>query len=174
MYSPGRVVALSEQALAITSAPCIGRVHAWGARARALALLGRKRETRDAIRGLEGTYERLPRDITREKLSDLGFPEERLHNIVSFAGAFADVGGGESARDEALRLYSSALWRGPTQVRLHRAIAERDAQVALDALVPLSDAQRQDRFVRLMGLKVLDVCDAKRDGGVATLREVLA
>jgi transcriptional regulator with XRE-family HTH domain len=173
LYSPDRVVALSDQALAVTGAPCTGRMHAWGARARALALLGRKRETRDAIRELEVTFERLPRDITREKLSDVGFPEERLHNIVSFAGAFAGIGGGEPAREEALRLYSSALWRGPTQVRLHRAMAEADPHLALDALAPLSDPQRQDRFVRLMGLKVLDACDA---GGarVADLREVLA
>jgi hypothetical protein len=119
-------------------------------------------------------FEGLPRDILREKIAIDGWAEEDLDNCASFGSAFAGVDGGEAAREEALRLYSSALWRGPTQVRLHRAVAEADAHVALDALVSLSDAQRQDRFVRLLALKVLDVCDAKGGTGVADLREVLA
>lgn len=103
-----------------------------------------------------------------------GWAEEMLLNVTSFASAFAGVDGGEAARDEALRLYSTTLWRGPTQVKLHRAIAETDAQMALDALAPLTDAQRKDRFVRLTGLRALDACEARKRAGTAELREALA
>ena len=136
MHAPARVLALANKTLAITDAPCIGRQRALSARVRALALQGRKRETRNALKVLEEGFERLPRDITREKIGVNGWDEAMLLNVTSFASAFAGVDGGEAAREEALRLYSTALWRGPSQVKLHRAIAETDAHMALDALAP--------------------------------------
>lgn len=174
MHAPGRVLALANTALAITDAPCIGRQRALSARVRALALQGRKRETRNALTALEEGFERLPRAVTREKVGVDGWAEETLHNVKSFAGAFAGIDGGEAAREEALRLYSTALWRGPSQVKLHRAIDETDAQMALDALAPLTDAQRNDRLVRLVGLKALDACASRKVAGTAELREALA
>ena len=113
----------------------------------------------------------MPRDITRERLSALGWSEERLHNTRSYCGMF--IGGGEAARDEALRLYAEADWRGPAQIRLHRAASEADAKDAVATLSGLSDAQRSDRFVRLIATRALASCESR---GVATaeLREALA
>jgi hypothetical protein len=174
LHSPTRVLALADQALAITDTPCIGRQRALSARVRALALQGRAKETRNALTALEAEFERLPRSVTSEKIGVDGWSEEDLHNVTSFAGAFAGIDGDEAARNEALRLYSSALWRGPTQVRLHRAIAEADALMALEVLSPLTDAQRKDWLVRLVALKVLSACESRDVGGTGDLREVLA
>jgi len=174
MHAPAHILALANRTLALTDAPCIGRQRALSARVRALALQGRKRETRNALTALEQGFERLPRDITREKIGVNGWAEEMLLNVTSFASAFAGVDGGEAAREEALRLYSTALWRGPTQVKLHRAIAKTDAHMALDALAPLTDAQRKDKLVRLVGLKALDACASRKVAGTAELREALA
>jgi hypothetical protein len=174
MHAPGHILALANRTLAITMAPCVGRMHALGARVRALALQGRKRDTREALAALEAAFEHLPRDITREKIAVDGWAEEDLHNVASFASAFAGVDGGEASREEALRLYSVALWRGPTQVKLHRAVDETDAHMALDALAPLSEAQRKDRFVRLIGLKALASCESRNVAGTDELREALA
>jgi hypothetical protein len=174
LHSPDRVLALADQALAITDTPCIGRIRALSARARALALQGRAKETRNALTALEAEFERLPKSVTSEKIGVDGWSEEDLHNATSFAGAFAGIDGGEAARNEALRLYSSALWRGPTQVRLHHAMTEADPVMALEVLSPLTDAQRKDRLVRLVALKALSVCESRDAGGTSELREVLA
>lgn len=173
LYEPAQALALADDALAATNAPCAGRLHALGARARALALLGRRGDARAALNAVEVAFERLPRDITREKLSSLGWPEERLHHVASFVGAFGG-GGGEAAREEALRLYASAAWGGPAQVRLHRAASEADAGYATAVLGDLSEAQRSDRFVRTMGFAALAACERERVAGVAELREALA
>jgi transcriptional regulator with XRE-family HTH domain len=170
-YSPRHVVALADEALSATTAPCTGRATALGAKAQALAILGRKRATGDTLATLERTFEKLPRDITREKLSTLGWPEETLHHTRSYCGMF--VGGGDAARDEALRLYIDADWRGPAQIRLHRATSEADAKDAVATLSGLSETQRADRFVRMIAARALASCEAH---GVATgeLREALA
>jgi transcriptional regulator with XRE-family HTH domain len=173
LHAPNRVLTLADQALAITNTPSIGRQRALSARARALALQGRTTETRNAVTALEAEFERLPRSVTSERIGVNGWSEEMLHNVTSFAGAFAGTDGGEAAREVALRLYSSALWRGPTQVRLHRAITETDASMALEALSPLTDAQRKDRLVRLVALKALRACESRNVSGAGELREVL-
>jgi transcriptional regulator with XRE-family HTH domain len=171
LHSPNRVLALTDQALALTDTPCIGRIRAFSGRVRALALQGRTTETRSALTALEAEFERLPRAVTSEKIGVDGWCEEDLHNVTSFAGAFAGIGA-EASREAALRLYSSALWRGPTQVKLHRSLAEADAGMALEALGPLTDAQRKDRFVRLVALKVLSA--SRNAAGTDELREALA
>jgi hypothetical protein len=180
-YTPAQVIALADEALAATSAPCTGRMEALGARAQALAMQHRKRDARNALTALERTFERLPREVTREKLSSLGWGEERLHHAESYCGMF--VGGGERARDNALALYDGVAWHGPAQVSLHRAtsmIAAGDvregAQHATAILAPLSDAQRSDRFVRRMAVRTLSAVPDKARGepAVAELREALA
>ena len=169
-YSPQQVVALADEALRATTAPR-GRIEALSARSQALAMLGREKAANESLALQERTFEKLPRDITRERLSALGWPEERLHNTRSYCGMF--IGGGEAARDEALRLYVDADWRGPAQIRLHRAASEVDAKDAVATLSGLSDAQRSDRFVRLIATRALASCESR---GVATaeLREALA
>lgn len=151
-YSPAQVILLADGALAATGQPCTGRMAALCAKGQPLAMLKRVRQTRDCYGVLEREFERLPRDVTREKLSALGFAEERMHNSRSFAGMF--VGGGESAREEALRLYAAADWRGAAQVKLHRAASDGDAAYAEEVLAGLGEAQRADRRVRLIARRV--------------------
>ena len=152
-YSPAQVIILADDALSATAEPCVGRMAALCAKGQALAMLKRPRQARETFAFLERNFERLPRDVTREKLSALGFAEERMHNSRSFAGMF--IGGGEPAREEALRLYSAADWRGAAQVKLHRAVSDGDAAYAQDVLDALSEAQRGDRRVRLIAQQVL-------------------
>jgi hypothetical protein len=171
-YSPRHVVVLADEALSATTAPCTGRATALGAKAQALAILGRQRATSDTLATLERTFEQLPRDITRDKLSMLAWPEEILLHTRSYCSMF--VGGGEAARDEALRLYVEADWRGPAQIRLHRATSEADAQDAVASLSGLSEAQRKDRFVRMIAKRALASCESSNVAGTDGLREALA
>jgi hypothetical protein len=177
-YSPSQVIVLADKALSATSAPCTGRMSALNAKAQALAMLGREKAANETLTTLERTFEHLPRDITREKLSALGWPEERLHHGRSYCATFsASSAAGEVARAEALRLTADADWRSRTQLKLHRAAAEADAHDAVATLSDLSDAQRRDRFVRMIAARALASCES-RDGpsaaGVAELREVLS
>jgi hypothetical protein len=173
-YSPASVVMLADDALSATSAPCTGRMKALSAKAQALAMLGRQRPASDALRELERTFEQLPRDITSEKLSGLGWPEERLHHVRSYCAMYGSEGG-ESARQDALRLYEAPIWCGPAQVKLHRAASDVNAKDAVTTLVRLSETQRSDRFVRRIGMHVLHrVDEAGSIEGAAELRELLA
>jgi transcriptional regulator with XRE-family HTH domain len=168
-YSPASVITLADEALAATTAPCAGRMHALGARAQALAMLRRERETHDALTALERTFDRLPRAVTRETISSLGWGAERLHHTNSYCGMF--VGGGEEAREQALGLYGDVMWRGPAQVSLHRAtsmVASGDvregAQHATATLAALGDTQRSDRFVRKLAVRTLSTVPEKARG----------
>jgi hypothetical protein len=148
-------------------------MNALTARAKALAVLGRKRESRAALNAAQAAFERLPRDITREKISVTGWAEERLHHTRSYAAAFGGVVDGEPARRAALTLYSPAAWRGPAQIKLHRAAAETDAGSAAATLAALSHPQRSDRSVRQTAARVLAVCEDESVARAAELREAL-
>jgi hypothetical protein len=43
----------------------------------------------------------------------------------------------------------------------------------LEALSPLTDAQRKDRLIRLVALKALSACEPRNVSGTGELREVL-
>jgi transcriptional regulator with XRE-family HTH domain len=176
-YSPRHVVMLADEALSASSAPCSGRTSALAAKAQALAMLGREKAANETLATLERTFERLPRDITREKLSALGWPEERLHHVRSYCGMYGtSPAAGEVARAEAVRLTADADWYSTTQLRLHRAATEADAQDAVATLGDLSESQQRDRFVRMIAARALVSCEARdaRSAGVADLREVLS
>jgi hypothetical protein len=146
---------------------------ALSARAQALAMLGCERDASDALTELERTYNRLPRDVTRERLSTLGWPEERLHHARSYCAMYGTAPqAGEIARTEALRLYADADWRSRAQIKLHRASSEADAQGAVRTMTDLSDAQRKDRFVRMIARRAVASCEA-RGADTTELREVL-
>ncbi len=170
---PDTFVVLADEALRATSAPCSGRMSALAAKAQACAMLGRERHANDALASLEQTFEQLPRDIVREKLSALGWPEERVHHVRSYCAMHGSTSG-EAARDEALRLYADADWRGWAQIKLHRAASGADAQDALATLIELSEAQRSDRFVRMIATRALASCESRNTAGTAELREALA
>jgi transcriptional regulator with XRE-family HTH domain len=173
-YSPRHVVVLADEALSATKAPCAGRMAAIGAKAQALAMLGREKAANESLAVLERTFEKLPRDITRENLSALGWPEERLHHVRSYCAMYSATAAGEAARDEALRLYADIAWRGPAQIKLHRAASEVDGQDAVATLSGLSETQRGDRFVRMIAKRALESCEAREVAGTAELREILA
>jgi hypothetical protein len=71
---------------------------------------------------VEVAFERLPRDITREKLSSLGWPEERLHHVASFVGAFGGGDGGPRARRPcgSTRRPSASGWRYGLGSKMYR------------------------------------------------------
>lgn len=174
LYAPARALALADDALSITDAACAGRMHALSARARALALLGRKRDARAALRDVETTFERLPHGITRRAQIG-GWSEDRLHHAASFVAAFGGIGSA-AAHDEALRS-NDGLWRCVTQIELHRAVGEVDASYAVDALTNLSAQQRSDQFIRRLAARVLASCETRKGAsaaGVAELREVVS
>jgi hypothetical protein len=173
LYAPTQTLALADDALAVTSAPCAGRMEALAARAQALAMLGRTREARDTLASLEKAFERLPRDVAREKVAASGWAEQRLHHTRSYCAMYG-VQGGESAHAQALRLYVDALWRSRAQIRLQRAASEADAHDAVATLSDLSEAQRSDRFVRMIAARALAACERERVAGAAELRDALA
>jgi transcriptional regulator with XRE-family HTH domain len=173
LYAPAQALRLADDALAITRAPCAGGMSALGARALALSMLGRKRDARAAIADVEKAFERLPRDITRNKIAAGGWAEERLHHTRSYCAMYGGDGG-DSARADALRLYVDADWRSRAQIKLHRAASEADAHDAVATLSALSDAQRRDRFVRMIAARALAVCERERVAGIAELRDVLS
>jgi hypothetical protein len=164
---------LADEAINSTKAACTGRVQAQAAKAQALAMLGRQRPTSDALADLERTFNRLPADVTRHKLSALAWSEERLHHVRSYCSMYG-AAGGETAREEALRLYSAADWISPAQIKLHRAASEADPADAVATLSALSEKQRRDRFVRTIARQALAACEARKVAGTAELRDVLA
>jgi hypothetical protein len=135
-------------------------------------MLGRQRSTSEALAALERTFDRLPRDIARDKLTAHGWPEERLHHVRSYCAMYG-AAAGEAAREEALRLYPDAAWIDRAQIKLHRAASEADPQDAVATLSDLGDTQRNDRFVRMIATRALAACEAREAAGVASLREVL-
>lgn len=167
VYSPAQIVLLANDALAATAAPCTGRMHALGARVQAQALLGRQKQARAALHDLERAFERLPRDITRERATALGWPEDRLHYWASFVGSCFGT------PYDATGLYPSVMWSSYAEVQLHLAAAEVDPAHAVAVLSKLGDAQRPNQFVQLTARRVLDTCE-RRGARVAELREVLA
>jgi transcriptional regulator with XRE-family HTH domain len=171
-YSPAHVVMLANEALRATTAPCTGRMSALNAKAQALAMLRRDKAATGALRELERTFEHLPRHITRDKLSALGWAEDRLHHGRSYC-AMHGTGSGDVARTEALRLIADTDWRSKAQLKLHRAASEADAQDAVATLNDLSDTQRSDRFVQMIAARALVVCEA-RGTDTAELRDALA
>jgi transcriptional regulator with XRE-family HTH domain len=165
LYTPAQALTLADRAIAITHSPCTGRMHALGSRARALALMGRKREAREAMRDLELAFERLPRSVTKRPIG--GWDELRLHHTASFVAAFGGVGSARTHDDAAK---CSHIWRATTQIELHRAAAEADAAHALRAL---TGPARGDRFIRRLGARTLAVIEAQ-GADVGELREALA
>jgi len=174
-YAPQHVVILADEASSATRAPCPGRMTALNAKAQALAILGREKAASEILMTLERTFERLPRDITRDRLSALGWAEDRLHHGRSYCAMYgASPAAGEAAREDALRVIADLDWRSRAQIKLHRAASEADPQDAVATLSALSDAQRSDRFVRMIAARVLTSCEAREVAGSADLREVLA
>jgi transcriptional regulator with XRE-family HTH domain len=168
-YSLEQVVKLAERALRATGTPCTGRAKALAAKAQALAMLGWEREAGEVLTSLERTFNRLPRDVTHDKLSSLGWPEETLHHVRSYCAMYGvNPDTGAQARELALRLTAEADWRSRAQLKLYGA----DARDAVATLSDLSEAQRRDSFVRLTAQRALASCQSA-GADVSDLRDVL-
>jgi transcriptional regulator with XRE-family HTH domain len=169
LYNPSQALVLADRAVGVTDAPCVGRMHALSARARALALLGRKREARDTMRDLETEFGRLPDDVIHEPIC--GWGEVRLHTAGSFVLAYGGVGS-LSSHDDARRA-DEGFWRDGPQIELQRAAAASDSQHAIAVLAKLTKAQRDDQFIRrLAGRTMIAIQSSGADA--SDLREVLA
>lgn len=156
-YTPEHVIALSEETEHVArgvSSP--GLAEGIGARAQALAHLGRHREARDALTQLSRTFDQLPDTVTGERASAVhGWQEHRLRHIESYTHTqLGDRARAEVAQERALALYQSPRWRGPAQVRLHRAaclVADGDVvdgiRYASSVLQALPEDRRRDGFI---------------------------
>lgn len=169
IYEPRQLLALADNALAATKDPCAGRMLALSAKAQALALTGQGKAALRVLAGMEREYERLPSDLRRDHVTAHGVPEDRLTFVASFLSAHGAMTYPAAGADG----YSSVVWRGYAQVRLHRAAAEGDPQHAIAVLSSLAPKQRDDRFVRQTALRVLRRCEAKHAPGTQDLHDAL-
>lgn len=182
-YAPTQVIDLADRAVAATArAPSAGLMSALAARAQALAAVGDRSGARRALEDVTAAFERLP-DEARDGSPAFDWSEDRLHHVRSYVHShLADERQAEQAHDRALELYDKTLFRGPTQVRLHRATrlilggdpteGVRYATQVLDALPP---ARRTDGFVRQLAHDALAAVpeSARALPPVAEYRELL-
>ena len=161
-HAPAQVLALVDEAEALArGTACAGLASALGARAQALAVLGRTRGARKALEDLRTVVEQLPDDVTGEQRFFYGWPEHRLRHIESYTFTrLGELRHAEQAQEQAL--YAPTAWRGPAQVRLHQAaclVATGDVvdgvEHAAGVLRTLPDERRQDGFIQPVGRAVL-------------------
>jgi hypothetical protein len=120
------------------------------------------------VRDLEAAYSRLPHNVTNRPIG--GWSEERLHHVASFVAAFGGVGSA-TAHDDGAQ-FGGDLWRNASQIELHRAAAEADAEHAIKTLTELTRAQQNDQFMRRLAGRTMLVIEG-RGADVSDLREVL-
>ena len=169
LYTPAQALTLADRAVAVTSAPCAGRMHALSARPRALGLLGRRHEATTAMNDLERAFGELPSSVVREPVG--GWGEVRLHTAASFVLAYGEVGSSAS-HDHALAA-DEGFWRDGAQIELQRSASEVDPQLAESVLKNLSRDQRGDQFVRRLARRTLTTLEA-RGADTRELSEILS
>jgi transcriptional regulator with XRE-family HTH domain len=115
---------LAEEAIgAGGGGPYAGVASAHAIRSQALALLGRHDEARRALGDLDETFARLPESTTVDRLSEWGWPEQRLRFVQSWVHSHAGrVDEAAAAQDAALALYPAPQRIDPALVELHRAM----------------------------------------------------
>jgi hypothetical protein len=124
-HTPAQILDVVDEAeAAARGTACAGLASALGARAQALATLGRTTAAREALGNLRTVVERLPDHVTGEQRFFYGWPEHRLHHIESYTFTrLGELRHAEKAQEQALALYAPPRWRGPAQIRLHQAQA---------------------------------------------------
>jgi hypothetical protein len=183
-YLPAHVIELADVALGeAQGTPGTGAVSALAARAQALALMGRAGPARAALRAVDATFDRLP-DAVRDGTPSFGWPEYKLRHVQSFVHTHVgDTARAQDAQDQALALYPALSFRGPTQVRLHRArclIGDGDvtegARYAAGVLAELPAQRRGDGFIARVARDALAAVpeQARALPAVSAYREVLA
>lgn len=117
------LLALADEASAISQQPGMGTGSVLAGRAQVLAMLGRAAEAREALAVVRDASERLPETIARDAASMYGWPEHRLRYTESYVFTFlGDHERAEAAQDRAVRLFPDHMFREHAQVELHRAI----------------------------------------------------
>ena len=184
-YTPAQVLDLVDEAEAVAhGTACGGLASALGARAQALAVLGRTKGARKALEGLSTVVDQLPDHVTGEQRFFYGWPEHCLRHIESYTFThLGELRHAEQAQEQALALYAPTRWRGPAQIRLHQAaclVATGDIVDGVDhaagVLRTLSDERRHDGFIQPVGRAVLAQLPerARRLPVVQEYRELLA
>jgi hypothetical protein len=166
LYAPAQALSLADDALAVTRAPCAGKMFALGTRAMALAMLGRTREGREALAGVEAAFERLPRDVTREKVAAGGWAEQRLHHTRSYCGMYG-VDGGERARRGAAAVRRRPLARPGADQAAPRCIRGRRTRRCGN---PLSTQRRSAQ----RSVRPADRCSRSRSASASAARGPLS
>lgn len=182
--APAQILDLVDEADAVArGTACAGLAEALGARAQALAVLGRVRAAREALGDLATIVERLPAHVRGEQRFFFGWPEHRLHHVESYTFTrLGELRHAEEAQGKALALYAPTRWRGPAQIRLHRAachVATGDViegvSYAAGVLQELSDERRHDGLIQPVAHAVLALLPerARRLPAVQCYRELL-
>ena len=116
------VLALIDEALAISTRPSAGVAGALAGRAQAYALLGDTEQSKAALRKLAATNERMPAAVVADDQSMSGWPEYRMRHTESYVHShLGETATAYDAQDRADLLYPPELAREHAQVELHRA-----------------------------------------------------
>ncbi len=176
---------LAEEAIgAGKGGPCAGVAKGHGARAQALALLGRHDEARHALGDLDDVFGRLPEATVADSLSEWGCPEQCLRFVQSWVTSHAGrLDEAAAAQDAALALYPASQFVDPALVELQRAMCivaagdpSEGARHTVRTLQALPQGFRDNALVRRTAALSLGVVPerARALPAVAEARELLA
>lgn len=180
---PESLLALADEAMAITSRPGMGTGSVLCGRAQALAMLGRVDDAREALIDLYELTDRLPARVVSDIDTMYGWPEFRTRHTESFV--FTQIGDhqrAETAQDLAIPMYPESMARERTQVQLHRAMrlirtgdATTGAAVAVESVVSMPEDQRIEAVLEVARWAAASVPSKdRRHAEVGQLRELLA
>ncbi len=112
----------AEDAIAVGQGKaCTGVVSGYAAKAQALAELGRHEEAIAVLADVRGIFEQLPDAVGRDRGSQWGWSDGRLHYVTSLVHTCAgNVESGQAAQDAALAVYPNRNWQARGQVEMHR------------------------------------------------------
>lgn len=165
--------------------PCAGVAVALAVHAQIRAMHGDAAGARDALARQEHVFDRLPEEVTADKLSVFGWPRERLLHTQSFAASYGSgLSSAAQAQREALDAYPATSVRERAQIHLHAALTEVRAGDVLTGLDMARDAitglpgHHHTTFIRYNARAVLTATPAslpdRARSAVLDYRELLA
>jgi tetratricopeptide (TPR) repeat protein len=183
--SAAPALTLAEEAIdAGRGGPYAGVASGQAIRSQALALLGRHDEARRALGDLDETFARLPESTAVDRLSEWGWPEQRLRFVQSWVHSHAGrLDEAAAAQDAALALYPASQFIDPALVELHRAMCVivagdpgEGARHTIHTLQALPLDFRDNALIRRTATLALGVVpeQARTLPAVAEARELLA
>jgi hypothetical protein len=174
------ILNLADTALGLAGdIPSAGQISARAARAQALAKEGPSQAAREELCQLERDFEQLPESVLTSDPSLWGWSEQKLRFVQSFVHSYAgNIDDAAAAQDAALSLYTGSAFRGPAQIKFHRAIAmaaEGDhlggAGYVLTALETVPVNLRADKMVLQPAVFALDTI-SDRSVKMSALRDL--